>query len=100
MANGDGGRPATAAGTPVLEVRDLVKHFPLTRGVLFHKQIGAVKAVDGVSFDLHQGRPSASSANRAAASPPSPSCWSASNVRRPVRSVTGARTSAPSPPAR
>ncbi|MCP3820764.1 dipeptide ABC transporter ATP-binding protein [Streptomyces sp. A3M-1-3] len=40
---------------PILEVRDLVKHFPLTRGVLFKKQIGAVKAVDGVDFDLYQG---------------------------------------------
>ncbi|MFE1175300.1 ABC transporter ATP-binding protein [Streptomyces sp. NPDC058773] len=55
MAHGDGDRPAAGARTPVLEVRDLVKHFPLTRGVLFRKQIGAVKAVDGVSFDLHQG---------------------------------------------
>ncbi|MCW2500792.1 MAG: peptide transporter ATP-binding protein, partial [Frankiales bacterium] len=39
----------------VLEVRDLVKHFPLTRGVLFQRQVGAVRAVDGVSFDLHRG---------------------------------------------
>ncbi|WP_055590879.1 ABC transporter ATP-binding protein [Streptacidiphilus griseoplanus] len=40
---------------PILEVRDLVKHFPLTQGVLLKKQIGAVKAVDGVSFDLLRG---------------------------------------------
>ncbi|NSC23693.1 dipeptide ABC transporter ATP-binding protein [Streptomyces albus subsp. chlorinus] len=40
---------------PILEVRDLVKHFPLTQGVLFKRQVGAVKAVDGVSFDLHKG---------------------------------------------
>ncbi|AXI79272.1 ABC transporter ATP-binding protein [Peterkaempfera bronchialis] len=39
----------------ILEVRDLVKHFPLTQGVLFKRQVGAVKAVDGVSFDLRQG---------------------------------------------
>ncbi|WP_406506966.1 ABC transporter ATP-binding protein [Streptomyces sp. NBC_00212] len=39
----------------ILEVRDLVKHYPLTQGVLFKKQIGAVKAVDGVSFDLAAG---------------------------------------------
>ncbi|MFI1199320.1 dipeptide ABC transporter ATP-binding protein [Streptomyces sp. BHT-5-2] len=44
-----------APGEPLLEVRDLVKHFPLTRGVLIRKQVGAVKAVDGVSFDLRQG---------------------------------------------
>nr|WP_180218533.1 dipeptide ABC transporter ATP-binding protein [Streptomyces albus] len=33
----------------------MVKHFPLTQGVLFKRQVGAVKAVDGVSFDLHKG---------------------------------------------
>ncbi|GAA1191103.1 dipeptide ABC transporter ATP-binding protein [Kitasatospora gansuensis] len=42
-------------GEPILEVRDLVKHFPLTKGILFRRQVGAVKAVDGVSFDLMQG---------------------------------------------
>ncbi|GGT40232.1 hypothetical protein GCM10014713_37480 [Streptomyces purpureus] len=42
-------------GEPILQVRNLVKHFPLTQGILFKKQIGAVKAVDGVSFDLYQG---------------------------------------------
>ncbi len=45
----------TAAAEPILQVRNLVKHFPLTRGVLFKRQIGAVQAVDGVSFDLYQG---------------------------------------------
>jgi ABC-type oligopeptide transport system ATPase subunit len=40
---------------PLLEVRDLVKHFPLTRGVLLRRQIGAVRAVDGVSFALMPG---------------------------------------------
>ncbi|MFJ3661779.1 ABC transporter ATP-binding protein [Streptomyces sp. NPDC090119] len=42
-------------GEPILQVRDLVKHFPLTQGILFKRQIGAVKAVDGISFDLYQG---------------------------------------------
>ncbi|MFB7669717.1 ATP-binding cassette domain-containing protein, partial [Kitasatospora sp. NPDC056138] len=40
---------------PILEVRELVKHFPLTQGILFKKQVGAVKAVDGISFDLMHG---------------------------------------------
>ncbi|MFI2370980.1 ABC transporter ATP-binding protein [Streptomyces sp. NPDC018833] len=39
----------------ILEVRDLYKHYPLTRGVLFRKQVGAVKAVDGVDLDLIAG---------------------------------------------
>jgi peptide/nickel transport system ATP-binding protein/oligopeptide transport system ATP-binding protein len=36
-------------------VTDLVKHFPITRGIVFQRQIGAVKAVDGVSFDVMPG---------------------------------------------
>ena len=40
---------------PILRVEDLVKHFPLTQGILFKKQIGAVQAVDGVNFDLYPG---------------------------------------------
>ncbi|MFC9427790.1 ABC transporter ATP-binding protein [Streptomyces sp. NPDC056987] len=40
---------------PLLEVRDLVKHYPLTQGILFRRQIGAVRAVDGVSFGLAPG---------------------------------------------
>jgi oligopeptide transport system ATP-binding protein len=43
------------AGESVLEVRDLVKHFPLTQGVVFKRQVGSVRAVDGVSFDLRRG---------------------------------------------
>jgi oligopeptide transport system ATP-binding protein len=43
------------AKEPILKVENLVKHFPLTRGILFKKQIGAVQAVDGVNFDLHPG---------------------------------------------
>ncbi|MGV9691820.1 ABC transporter ATP-binding protein [Streptomyces sp. NPDC003444] len=39
----------------ILEVRDLHKHYPLTRGILFKKQVGAVRAVDGVDFDLVAG---------------------------------------------
>ncbi|MBX5481993.1 MAG: dipeptide ABC transporter ATP-binding protein [Myxococcaceae bacterium] len=40
--------------TPLLEVRDLKTHFPV-RGGLWGKVQGHVKAVDGVSFDLHKG---------------------------------------------
>jgi oligopeptide/dipeptide ABC transporter ATP-binding protein len=39
----------------LIEVRDLVKHFPITRGVILQKKVGAVQAVDGVSFDVHRG---------------------------------------------
>jgi oligopeptide transport system ATP-binding protein len=43
------------SGEPILVVRDLVKHFPLTQGVVLRRQVGAVRAVDGVSFDLRRG---------------------------------------------
>ncbi|WP_020667762.1 dipeptide ABC transporter ATP-binding protein [Amycolatopsis nigrescens] len=38
----------------VLEVRDLVKTFPVTRGV-FRRKVGTVRAVDGISFDVAEG---------------------------------------------
>lgn len=39
----------------LLRVDNLVKHFPITRGIVFQRQIGAVRAVDGVSFDIRRG---------------------------------------------
>ena len=38
-----------------MHVDNLVKHFPITQGIIIQKQIGAVHAVDGVSFDVHKG---------------------------------------------
>jgi oligopeptide transport system ATP-binding protein len=40
---------------PILEVRGLVKHFPLTKGIVFKRQVGAVQAVDGVDLLLYKG---------------------------------------------
>ena len=40
---------------PILQVRDLKKHYPLTKGAVIKRKVGAVKAVDGISFDLHKG---------------------------------------------
>jgi peptide/nickel transport system ATP-binding protein len=39
----------------VLELRDVRKHFPLTKGALLKRRIGTVKAVDGLSFDIREG---------------------------------------------
>ena len=39
----------------VLELRDVKKHFPLTKGALIKRRIGTVKAVDGLSFDIREG---------------------------------------------
>jgi oligopeptide transport system ATP-binding protein len=40
---------------PILEVEDLVKHFPVQVGIVFKRTVGQVRAVDGVSFELHKG---------------------------------------------
>jgi oligopeptide/dipeptide ABC transporter ATP-binding protein len=58
-----GGAPAVGApadATPeaadaLVQVRGLVKHFPLTRGIVVQKKVGAVQAVDGVDFDIRRG---------------------------------------------
>jgi oligopeptide/dipeptide ABC transporter ATP-binding protein len=39
----------------LLVVEDLKKHFPVTQGIIFQKQVAAVKAVDGVSFTVREG---------------------------------------------
>jgi oligopeptide transport system ATP-binding protein len=39
----------------LLKVRDLKMHFPITQGIIIQRRIGAVKAVDGVSFDIMRG---------------------------------------------
>jgi oligopeptide transport system ATP-binding protein len=40
---------------PLVEVDNLVKHYPITKGVVRRKQIGAVRAVDGISFSVNAG---------------------------------------------
>lgn len=40
---------------PLIEVTNLVKHFPVTKGILLQRQVGAVKAVDDVSFKIFPG---------------------------------------------
>jgi peptide/nickel transport system ATP-binding protein/oligopeptide transport system ATP-binding protein len=43
-----------ASGAPLVEVRDLVKHFPVRGGVL-QRTVGMVQAVEGVTFDIRRG---------------------------------------------
>ena len=42
------------ASSVLLKVEGLTKHFPITKG-FFRRQVGAVKAVDGISFDIFKG---------------------------------------------
>ena len=44
-----------AKNNTLVRVENLVKHFPITQGILFQRQVGAVKAVDGISFSIKQG---------------------------------------------
>ena len=44
-----------SGGQPLLEVEGLQKYFPVNRGIIFKKQVGAVKAVDGLSFTVNKG---------------------------------------------
>ena len=47
-------RTGTPSGDILLRVTGLQKHFPIRKG-LFQRQVGAVKAVDGVDFEVHAG---------------------------------------------
>src|ERR671922_3036118 len=40
---------------PLLEVRGLRMHFPVTEGFITHRKVGEVKAVDGVDFTVRRG---------------------------------------------
>lgn len=42
-------------GEVLLEVRKLKKHFPVTKGLILMRQVGAMKAVDGISFTIGKG---------------------------------------------
>lgn len=39
----------------LLEAKNLKKHFPVNRGIIFTKEIGAIKAVDGIDFSIPKG---------------------------------------------
>jgi peptide/nickel transport system ATP-binding protein len=53
--NGAVAAESDVAGAPLLEVRDLVKEFPVTAGAVLQRKIGAVHAVSGVSFTVEAG---------------------------------------------
>ncbi|OBF02161.1 peptide ABC transporter ATP-binding protein [Mycobacterium sp. ACS4054] len=52
----DVARPESGDSPVVVRVRDLVKTYRLTKGVVLRRTVGEVRAVDGVGFELRQGR--------------------------------------------
>jgi oligopeptide/dipeptide ABC transporter ATP-binding protein len=66
MSTGDSAPGALSSGVidgdadgapdgPIVRVRGLVKHFPIRRGIIFSRTIGAVKAVDDIELDIERG---------------------------------------------
>ena len=45
----------SAGERPLLEVRGLAMHFPISEGIVLNRKIGDVKAVDGVDFTINRG---------------------------------------------
>jgi oligopeptide/dipeptide ABC transporter ATP-binding protein len=54
-ADGPDGEDGAAPGTPLLEVRDLVKEFPVTAGAILQRRVASVHAVSNVSFTVQAG---------------------------------------------
>jgi peptide/nickel transport system ATP-binding protein len=46
---------APVSAEPLLEVTGLEKHFPITRGIVFQRKVGAVRAVDGINLFVRTG---------------------------------------------
>jgi len=51
----DGDADGMSPGTPLLEVRDLVKEFPVTAGAILQRRVASVHAVSNVSFSVQAG---------------------------------------------
>jgi oligopeptide/dipeptide ABC transporter ATP-binding protein len=47
--------PGPEGRVPLIRLRGVKKHFPITRGIVFQKRVGAVHAVDGVDLDVYPG---------------------------------------------
>ena len=81
---------AGESASPLLEVRGLAMHFPVSEGIVLSRKIGDVKAVDGVDFIINRGETLGLVGESGCG-------WS---VRRPGRSCSMAATSAASNPRR
>ena len=55
VVDDDGARPPREEMPTVLEVEELVRVFPITKGAIVRRKVGEQRAVDGISFDIRQG---------------------------------------------
>ena len=55
VVDDDGARPPREELPTVLEVEELVRVFPITKGAIVRRKVGEQRAVDGISFDIRQG---------------------------------------------
>ena len=56
-------------GNAIIELENIRKYFPVTRGVLLRRLVGEVRAVDGISFQIKEGETYNSTARTPASSP-------------------------------
>jgi len=50
-----GSAAASSSARTLLSVKNLKMHFPITQGIILQRQVGSVKAVDDISFDIKEG---------------------------------------------
>ena len=55
VVDDDGARPPREEMPTVLEVEELVRVFPITKGAIVRRKVGEQRAVDGISFDIREG---------------------------------------------
>jgi oligopeptide transport system ATP-binding protein len=49
------GRPASPGREPLVRITGVKKHFPITQGIIFQREVGRVHAVDGVDLEVYPG---------------------------------------------
>ena len=52
----ESGNGSAQSNEELLRVTDLVRHFPVTRGIIIRQKVGAVRAVDGINLSVSKGQ--------------------------------------------
>ena len=80
-------------GGTLIDVQDLVMHFPVTEGILIPKVVARVKAVDGISFSIRKGETLGLVGNQVAVKRRRVVAFCAWKIRHLGRSITKASIS-------